>query len=127
MEWRLEPSTWPALFPDSTWLFGLSIGLSNRSGSPRGADSPPTWGTQKQLHVTPGHLLELGGLGRPTAPRFRPSAALLRGPTLLVAAGPLLRSFGVSGGRWAPLGEPRLLPGAMLGLVSWEGQARCWR
>eukprot|EP00913_Durusdinium_trenchii_P016974 g15959.t1 len=71
VEWRLEPSTWPAL--------------------------------------------------------FRPSAALLRGPTLLVAAGPLLRSFGVSGGRWAPLGEPRLLPGAVLGLVSWEGQARCWR
>ncbi|CAK8990325.1 unnamed protein product [Durusdinium trenchii] len=67
VEWRLEPSTWPAL--------------------------------------------------------FRPSAALLRGPTLLVAAGPLLRSFGVSGGRWAPLGEPRLLPGAVLGLVSWEGQA----
>lgn len=56
-------------------------------------------------------------------PMFQGTAALL-GSTgdLILAAGPVLRSFRMVEGRWSVMGEPLLLPQAVLGLAEWDGQ-----
>lgn len=86
------------------------------------ATSPVLFGFPEADPATPRLPWSKASLGA-VPPLFQGTAALL-GSTgdLILAAGPVLRSFRMVEGRWSVMGEPLLLPQAVLGLAEWDGQ-----